>query len=56
MNELIFVSQNIDALESLAGVPDEEIIAAHGTFMTSHCINCNKSFSESWMKGLKDII
>ncbi|XP_066913247.1 NAD-dependent protein deacetylase sirtuin-2-like [Clytia hemisphaerica] len=43
-------TQNIDGLEVVAGVPQDKIVAAHGTFMTSHCIGCEKEYSESWMK------
>ena len=31
-------TQNIDGLESLAGVEDENIVAAHGSFGTASCI------------------
>ena len=31
-------SQNIDSLESLAGLPQEKLVAAHGNFDSAHCI------------------
>lgn len=46
-------TQNIDTLERLAGVPDELIVEAHGSFADQHCIECG-----SWYDGhkLKDEI
>ncbi|XP_067136469.1 NAD-dependent protein deacetylase sirtuin-2 isoform X1 [Centruroides vittatus] len=45
-------TQNIDTLERVAGIPEEKLIEAHGTFYTSHCINrsCRKAYSLEWMK------
>lgn len=45
-------TQNIDALERVAGIPAEKIVEAHGTFHTSHCINgdCNREFSLDWLR------
>lgn len=43
-------TQNIDALEHIAGVPSESIIEAHGSFHRSHCTVCKKSFSLPWLK------
>ena len=42
-------TQNIDGLERLAGLDDEKLVEAHGTFATSRCIKC-RDFVE------KDII
>lgn len=44
-------TQNIDTLDRLAGLPDEKIIEAHGSFYTNHCIKCNKEYDMAWMKG-----
>jgi len=33
-------TQNIDGLERLAGLDDEKLVEAHGTFATSRCIKC----------------
>jgi len=35
-------TQNIDGLELLAGVKEENIVAAHGSFSTASCIYCKK--------------
>ncbi|KAI7800680.1 NAD-dependent protein deacetylase sirtuin-2 isoform X1 [Triplophysa rosa] len=45
-------SQNIDTLERVAGLEGEDLIEAHGTFHTSHCVSflCRKEFSMDWMK------
>lgn len=38
-------TQNIDTLERLAGVKDEFIVEAHGSFAKNHCIDCNEEMS-----------
>ncbi|GJQ78346.1 Sirt2 [Trypoxylus dichotomus] len=43
-------TQNIDTLERVAGIPDEKLIEAHGTFNEGHCLQCGKSYSQIWMK------
>lgn len=45
-------TQNIDSLERLAGLPDEKLVEAHGSFHTGRCINkrCRKGVSFEWMK------
>lgn len=43
-------TQNIDTLERVAGLPGEKLVEAHGTFHTSHCLECRKEFSIEWMK------
>ncbi|XP_056612687.1 NAD-dependent protein deacetylase sirtuin-2 [Triplophysa dalaica] len=45
-------SQNIDTLERVAGLEGGDLIEAHGTFHTSHCVSflCRKEFSMDWMK------
>lgn len=43
-------TQNIDTLERVAGLPGEKLVEAHGTFHTSHCLDCRKEFSIDWMK------
>uniref|UniRef100_A0A8C0S5U9 NAD-dependent protein deacetylase sirtuin-2 n=1 Tax=Canis lupus familiaris TaxID=9615 RepID=A0A8C0S5U9_CANLF len=44
-------TQNIDTLERVAGL-DEDLVEAHGTFYTSHCISplCRREYPLSWMK------
>lgn len=44
--------QNIDTLERVAGLSGDKIIEAHGTFHTSHCLDCQKEFSQDWVKGI----
>lgn len=46
--------QNIDTLERVAGLEKDDLIEAHGTFYTSHCVSfcCRKEYSLEWMKGL----
>jgi NAD-dependent histone deacetylase SIR2 len=34
------ITQNIDGLERAAGVPEEKLLEAHGTFATQRCIEC----------------
>uniref|UniRef100_A0A667Y471 NAD-dependent protein deacetylase n=1 Tax=Myripristis murdjan TaxID=586833 RepID=A0A667Y471_9TELE len=45
-------SQNIDTLERVAGLQGEDLIEAHGTFYTSHCVSfcCRKEYNLDWMK------
>lgn len=48
-------TQNIDTLERFAGIPDDKIIEAHGTFHTSHCLECGAEYSLEWMRGILKI-
>lgn len=43
-------TQNIDCLEREAGVPDESIIEAHGSFARQRCIECKTPYPEDLMK------
>ncbi|KAK7504230.1 hypothetical protein BaRGS_00004534, partial [Batillaria attramentaria] len=43
-------TQNIDTLERVSGLPNEKLVEAHGTFHTSHCLECRTEYSLSWMK------
>ncbi|XP_055369853.1 NAD-dependent protein deacetylase sirtuin-2 isoform X2 [Betta splendens] len=45
-------TQNIDTLERLAGLEGGDLIEAHGTFYTSHCVSscCRKEYNLDWMK------
>lgn len=43
-------TQNIDTLERVAGVPDEKLVEAHGTFHIGHCLQCSKEYTQDWMK------
>lgn len=44
---LCFPVQNIDTLERLAGVPDEALVEAHGSFARARCTSpgCGKDYS-----------
>jgi NAD+-dependent protein deacetylase SIR2 len=44
-------TQNIDCLESRAGVPRDLIVEAHGSFATQRCIECGKPYPDDEMKG-----
>ena len=43
-------TQNIDCLERAAGVPDEKIVEAHGSFARQRCIECHENFPDDLMK------
>lgn len=43
-------TQNIDTLERVAGVPQEKLVEAHGSFHTAHCLDCVKEYSHEWVK------
>ena len=43
-------TQNIDSLERLAGMEAEKLIEAHGTVRTSHCLKCQREYSQDWMR------
>lgn len=45
-------TQNIDTLERLAGLPDEMIVEAHGSFAKSRCLKCKKFADAAWMKEM----
>ena len=38
-------------MERVAGLDGDKIVEAHGTFHTSHCITCQKEYSQNWIKG-----
>lgn len=38
-------TQNIDTLESIAGLPAEKIVEAHGSFGTATCLSCKSKYS-----------
>lgn len=44
-------TQNIDCLERAAGVPDEKIVEAHGSFARQRCIECKTSYPDNLMKN-----
>jgi NAD+-dependent protein deacetylase sirtuin 2 len=38
-------TQNIDSLETAAGIPKDKVIPAHGNFDSASCIDCSASAS-----------
>lgn len=48
MLDMLF-TQNIDCLERRAGVPDEKMVEAHGSFATQRCIDCKTSYPDDLM-------
>ncbi|ODV58365.1 histone deacetylase HST2, partial [Ascoidea rubescens DSM 1968] len=46
-NLIRIFTQNIDCLERIAGIPEEKIVEAHGSFASNHCIKCNKKYDDS---------
>lgn len=44
-------TQNIDCLERRAGVPDEKVVEAHGSFASQRCIDCGTPYSDAEMRG-----
>ena len=49
-------AQNIDTLERVAGVKEDKVVEAHGTFYTSHCMKCRKEYTLEWMKGTHSVV
>ncbi|KAF8512858.1 NAD-dependent deacetylase sirtuin-2 [Hysterangium stoloniferum] len=43
-------TQNIDTLERRAGLPNDRIIEAHGSFATQRCIDCKVPYDDDKMK------
>uniref|UniRef100_A0A182JX08 Deacetylase sirtuin-type domain-containing protein n=1 Tax=Anopheles christyi TaxID=43041 RepID=A0A182JX08_9DIPT len=43
-------TQNIDTLERIAGINEEKIVEAHGTFYTNHCLECKTAYSLEFVK------
>ncbi|RDA95286.1 hypothetical protein CP533_3450 [Ophiocordyceps camponoti-saundersi (nom. inval.)] len=43
-------TQNIDCLERAAGVPEDKIVEAHGSFATQRCIDCKTAFPDDEMR------
>lgn len=57
MNMRVFI-QNIDTLERVAALEGDDLIEAHGTFYTSHCVSfcCRKEYNLDWMKGVSALV
>lgn len=43
-------TQNIDTLERIAGLSEERIVEAHGSFAQSRCIRCKKEVKQDWIR------
>ena len=43
-------TQNIDCLEREAGIPEDKIVEAHGSFATHSCIECKTTYPENSMR------
>ncbi len=43
-------TQNIDCLERKAGVPEDKIVEAHGSFAHHRCIECKTAYPDDMMK------
>lgn len=35
----------------MAGLNDDKLIEAHGTYNTGHCQACGAEYTKQWMKG-----
>ncbi|KAI0229463.1 hypothetical protein LSAT2_020106 [Lamellibrachia satsuma] len=44
-------TQNIDGLERAAGIPEDKLVEAHGTFATATCQKCRKRYDGDYIKG-----
>uniref|UniRef100_A0A914USD2 NAD-dependent protein deacetylase n=1 Tax=Plectus sambesii TaxID=2011161 RepID=A0A914USD2_9BILA len=44
-------TQNIDGLERLAGIKEDKLIEAHGSFSTAACIACDKKYTADDIKA-----
>jgi NAD+-dependent protein deacetylase SIR2 len=40
----------VDTLERRAGIPEDRIVEAHGSFATQRCINCKTEFDNEEMR------
>ena len=43
-------TQNIDCLEREAGVPDDKVVEAHGSFARQSCVECKSAYPDDLMK------
>jgi NAD-dependent SIR2 family protein deacetylase len=53
--ERTYKLQNIDSLETLAGISEDRLIQAHGTVHTGHCMKCKKKYTGSYIKGTYNV-
>ena len=45
------ITQNVDGLHSMAGLPDEQIVELHGSNRKIVCLNCGKEFDPEPIMG-----
>ncbi|KAF9916247.1 NAD-dependent protein deacetylase sirtuin-2 [Lobosporangium transversale] len=43
-------TQNIDSLERLAGLDEDLLVEAHGSFATAKCVQCEVTTDSAWVK------
>ncbi|GAA5916564.1 hypothetical protein JCM6882_002542 [Rhodosporidiobolus microsporus] len=43
-------TQNIDTLERIAGITDDLIVEAHGSFAEAECLNCRRTYTQEEIK------
>ncbi|KAL1982598.1 hypothetical protein VTN96DRAFT_1184 [Rasamsonia emersonii] len=48
----MLVTQNVDDLERRAGVPEDKILAAHGSLDSQRCIDCKSRFPDDLMQKI----
>ncbi|KAL3094159.1 hypothetical protein niasHT_028248 [Heterodera trifolii] len=41
--------ENIDGLEFRAGVEEEKVVAAHGSYRSSTCLSCKQKYNQQWL-------
>jgi len=41
-------TQNVDALELVAGLNEDKVVEAHGSARGAHCLKCAKPYSRDW--------
>lgn len=44
-------TQNVDTLETIAGLDAEKVVEAHGSFATATCTRCRKRANADWMRA-----
>ncbi|ODQ46787.1 hypothetical protein PICMEDRAFT_72824 [Pichia membranifaciens NRRL Y-2026] len=47
-------TQNIDTLERIAGVSDDKVLEAHGSFCGNHCIECSEEMPREKLRAFMD--
>uniref|UniRef100_A0A1I7XAE0 Deacetylase sirtuin-type domain-containing protein n=1 Tax=Heterorhabditis bacteriophora TaxID=37862 RepID=A0A1I7XAE0_HETBA len=42
-------TQNIDGLEYMTGIPEDKVVAAHGSHRSSTCMKCSQKYNLRWI-------